>query len=237
MQFTAFREGKSIGQFTEAQLKSALASGVLLPTDTYFGEGMAGILKLSTLGRPHQSGEPEEPPSLKQSTPPMEGAMAGKGQSVGSPDWDALPSGPVPACCARCQSADIKSVPLVFKMGQTRGSMSGLSLSADVGFAVTHNISDLAEELAPPVKASGALAIFVGGFAAAAYLGFSNDNYSTFVVWSFLAAGAALAYAIFASRAFAKSMYLWRNRWICLKCGQKFLSVAPAALGAFKQED
>jgi hypothetical protein len=39
MQFTAFRDGQSIGTFTEQQLKSALEAGVLRASDTYFGPG------------------------------------------------------------------------------------------------------------------------------------------------------------------------------------------------------
>ena len=236
MHYTAFRDGKSIGQFTEEQLKAALAAGVLRPSDTYFGEGMAGILPLGQLGRPVRTESPEVPVSAASSAPSSSAKPPAEAESSDSPDWDTLPSGPVPICCARCQSAEIKSVPLVYKMGQSSGSMAGMTLSGDVGFGTTHTRSDLAEELAPPVKASGALVIFLVGFGVAAFLGVSNQSLSTFYVVTGLGLAGAIAYAISAARTFARNMYLWRNRWICLKCGHKFLSVAPTALAALKDE-
>lgn len=233
MQYTAFRDGKSVGQFTEEQLKSALSAGVLRPSDTYFGEGMSGIMPLGQLGRSARMEAPDVPASASHSAPAPSPA---KDEPTGSPDWDTLPSGPVPICCARCQSTEIKSVPLVYKMGQSSGSMAGMTLSGDVGFGTTHSRSDLAEELAPPVKATGALAIFLCGVGLAAFFGFSNQSLSTFYVITGLGLAGAIAYSISVSRAFARSMYLWRNRWICLKCGHKFLSVAPAALASLKDE-
>jgi len=234
MHYTAFRDGKSIGTFSEEQLKSALAAGVLRPSDTYFGEGMPGILPLAQLGRPEPAQMAAVPasgpaPSAPASRPPA-------GSPAGRPDWDAMPSGPVPVCCSRCQSADIKSAPLVYKMGKSSGSMAGMSLSGDVGIATTQNISSLAEELAPPVKASGALIILFLGLALAVYFGASKQSQGLFIFVALVALAGSIAYAVSASRSFAKAMYLWRNRWICLKCGHKFLSVAPAALAELKGE-
>ena len=234
MQYTAFRDGKSVGQFTEEQLKSALNAGVLRPSDTYFGEGMSGIMPLGQLGRSARVEAPDVPES--SSSPAASAPSPAKDEPTGSLDWDTLPSGLVPICCARCQSAEIKSVPLVYKMGQSSGSMAGMTLSGDIGFGTTHSRSDLAEELAPPVKTTHALLIVLLGVGFAAFLGVSNRSYNTVVVVSFLGVAAAIAHIIFASRAFARSMYLWRNRWICLKCGHKFLSVAPAALASLKDE-
>lgn len=235
MQYTAFRDGKSVGQFTEEQLKSALSAGVLRPSDTYFGEGMSGIMPLGQLGRSARVEAPDVPES---SSSPAASAPTtpAKDEPTGSPDWDTLPSGPVPICCARCQSAEIKSVPLVYKMGQSSGSMAGMTLSGDVGFGTTHSRSDLAEELTPPVKATGALAIFLCGVGLAAFFGISNHSLSTFYVVTGLGLAGAIAYSMSVARAFARNMYLWRNRWICLKCGHKFLSVAPAALASLKDE-
>jgi hypothetical protein len=236
MQYTAFRDGKSVGTFTEEQLKAALASGVLRPSDTYFGEGMSGIMPLGQLGRSARVEALDVPRSSSPSSPAPSAPSLAKDEPTGSPDWDTLPSGPVPICCARCQSAEIKSVPLVCKMGQSSGSMAGMTLSGDVGFGTTHSRSDLAEELAPPVKATGALAIFLCGVGLAAFFGISNMSISTFYVITGLGLVAAIAYSISVSRAYARSMYLWRNRWICLKCGHKFLSVAPSALASLKDE-
>lgn len=234
MQYTAFRDGKSVGQFTEEQLKSALNVGVLRPSDTYFGEGMSGIMPLGQLGRSARAEAPDVPESSP--SPAASAPSPAKAEQPGSPDWDTLPSGPVPTCCARCQSAEIKSVPLVYKMGQSSGSMAGMTLSGDVGFGTTHSRSDLAEELAPPVKATGALAIFLCGVGLAAFFGLSNQSLGTFYFITGLALAGAIAYSMSVSRAFARSMYLWRNRWICLKCGHKFLSLAPAALASLKDE-
>lgn len=234
MQYTAFRDGKTVGLFTEEQLKSALSAGVLRPSDTYFGEGMSGIMPLGQLGRSARVEAPDVPES--SSSPDASAPSPAKDEPTGSPDWDTLPSGPVPICCARCQSTEIKSVPLVYKMGQSSGSMAGMTLSGDVGFGTTHSRSDLAEELAPPVKATGALAIFLCGVGLAAFIGFSNQSISAFYVITGLGLVAAIAYSMSVSRAYARNMYLWRNRWICLKCGHKFLSVAPAALASLKDE-
>lgn len=236
MQYTAFRDGKSIGHFTEEQLKVALNAGILRPSDTYFGEGMSGIMPLGQLGRSARAEAPDVPPSAGKNESIASASTPAKVEPVGSPDWDTLPSGPVPICCARCQSAEIKSVPLVYKMGQSKGSMAGMTLSGDVGFGSTHNITDLAEELAPPVKATGALVIFLCGVGLACFFGLSNQSSGAFFVISILASAAAIAYAISASRTFARNMYLWRNRWICLKCGNKFISVAQSAMASLKDE-
>lgn len=234
MQYTAFRDGKSIGAFTAEQLKSALASGVLRPSDTYFGEGMSGITPLSQFGRSPATVDSTVPPSA--ASPERHAAPAKPAEMPAYIDWDEAPSGPVPTCCSRCQSTDIKSVPLVFKMGQSRGTMGGMSLSGDVGIATTHEISDLASELAPPVKASGALMIFLGGLLVAAFIGLTNGSSTASVAIGLLSVAGSIMFAVSASRTFAKNMYLWRNRWVCFKCGNTFLSVAPVALAALKDE-
>jgi len=197
---------------------------------------MSGIMPLGQLGRSAKAEAPDVPPSAAGPAPADSAASPSREDSISSPDWDTLANGPVPICCTRCQSAEIKSVPLVYKMGQSSGSMAGVTLSGEVGFGTTHSRSDLAEELSPPVKTTGALAIFLCGIGFAAVLGVMNQSYNTFVICSFLGVAAAIVYAISASRSFARNMYLWRNRWICLKCGHKFLSVAPAALASLKDE-
>ena len=151
-------------------------------------------------------------------------------------DWDTLASGPVPACCQRCSSAEVKSVQMVYKMGKSSGSMTGFSLSGDIGVAATQNISGLAEELAPPEEAKGGCAILITGLVIAALVGLFNQSPSAFSVIVALSVAASLAYLWSAKKTYAKQSYLWRNRWICLKCGHKFLSVAPAALAALKEE-
>jgi len=233
MQYTAFREGKSIGSFTAEQLRDALSAGVLRPTDTYFGEGMSSIQTLAQLDKvaPSTSANSVVMPTAPQ---PEQAAVSMAPRAPGRIDWDELPSGPVPTCCARCNSSDIKAVQLVYKMGQTSGSMAGMSLSGEIGIATTHNISELAAELGPPVKGGGTLAIFVFGWAVAAVLGLYNTSLTVFYLIGTLTVIGTIAFAIANSRAFAKTYYLWRNRWICFKCGHKFVSVAPEAVDTLR---
>ena len=121
-------------------------------------------------------------------------------------------------------------------MGKSSGSMTGFSLSGDIGVAATQNISGLAEELAPPEEAKGGCAILITGLVIAALVGLFNQSPSAFYVIVALAMAASVAFLWYAKKTYAKESYLWRNRWICLKCGHKFLSVAPAALAALKEE-
>lgn len=236
MQYTAFRDGKSIGTFSHEQLKDALAVGVLRPTDTYFGEGMASIQTLSQLQTP-STPAPSAPSTAIPQTPKSDDVRReAPRESAARIDWDTLPSGPVPSCCSRCKSSDIKAVQLVYKMGQSSGSMAGMSLSGEVGIATTHNISDLAAELAPPAKGGGTLAIFVFGWAVAAVLGLYNTSLTVFYLIGALTIIGTIAFAIANSRAFAKSYYLWRNRWICFKCGHKFVSIDASALEELRSE-
>lgn len=232
MQFTAFRDGKSIGTFTEEQLKSALEAGVLRPTDTCFGPGMTGITPLSQLVRP----EAPKMPAMPASAPAFSGAAATTEAPALTVDWDTLASGPVPACCQRCSSAEVKSVQMVYKMGKSSGTMTGFSLSGDVGVAATQNISELAEELAPPEQATGGCAILIGGLLVATAIWISEQSAGAFYLITGLALVASVAFVWHARKTYAKEFYLWRNRWICLKCGHKFLSVAPAALAVLKDE-
>ncbi len=241
MQFTAFRDGQSIGTFTEQQLKSALEAGVLRASDTYFGPGMSAITPLSQLGRT----EAPEIPAVPASAPagdraPAAPAISSNKANAAAPDlnidWDTLASGPVPACCQRCSSAEVKSVQMVYKMGKSSGTMTGFSLSGDVGVAATQNISGLAEELAPPEEAKGGCAILIGGLLVATVVWISEQNGSAFYLIVGLALVASLAFVWHAKKTYAKEFYLWRNRWICLKCGHKFLSLDPAALAALKDE-
>jgi hypothetical protein len=240
MQFTAFRDGKSIGSFTEEQLKSAVAAGVLRPTDTYFGEGMSAITPLSELAHAAAPKMPPMPRTAPASAPahvaPPQTSSAAADVPVLNIDWDTLVSGPVPASCAHCRSPEIKSVQMVYKMGKNSGSMAGFSLSGDVGVAATENISGLAEELAPPTKAMGGCAIFFLGLIIASAVGLYNQSQTAFGLILALSITVTLAFAIHARKTYAKESYLWRNRWICLKCGHKFLSVAPAALAVLKEE-
>lgn len=241
MQFTAFRDGQSIGTFTEQQLKSALAAGVLRPTDTYFGPGMAGITPLSQLVRPEAPKIPAMPaPAPAGARAPVASAFSGAAATTEAPalniDWDTLASGPVPACCQRCSSAEVKSVQMVYKMGKSSGTMTGFSLSGDVGVAATQNISELAEELAPPEQAKGGCAILIGGLLFATVVWISEQSEVAFCFIAGLALIASVAFVWHARKTYAKEFYLWRNRWICLKCGHKFLSVAPAALAVLKDE-
>jgi len=234
MQYTAFREGKSIGSFTAEQLREALSAGVLRPTDTYFGEGMPSIQTLAQLGKPVTSAAATPvatPPTAPQ---PEQAAASMAPRAPGRIDWDELPSGPVPTCCARCNSSDIKAVQLVYKMGQTSGSMAGMSLSGEIGMATTHNISELAAELGPPVKGTGAVAILFFGWIVGVVLGFSNDSLNLFYVCAVLSIIGSFAFGLSLSRAHAKNMYLWRNSWICFKCGHKFVSVAPEAVDTLR---
>lgn len=241
MQYTAFRDGKSIGFFTEEQLKSALAAGVLRPTDSYFGEGMSAITPLGQLVRPEAPKMPAMPASAPAGArTPVASAFSGAAATTEAPalnlDWDTLASGPVPACCQRCSSAEVKSVQMVYKMGKSSGTMTGLSLSGDVGVAATQNISGLAEELAPPEQAKGGCAILIGGLLVATFVFTSEKSAVAFYLITGLAVVASLAFVWGAKKTYAKEFYLWRNRWICLKCGHKFLSVAPAALSVLKEE-
>ena len=233
MQYTAFREGKSIGSFTAEQLREALRAGVLRPTDTYFGEGMSSIPTLAQLDKvaPSPAVNSVVTPKAPQ---PEQAATSMAPWAPGSINWDELTSGPVPTCCARCNSSDIKAVQLVHKMGQTSGSMAGMSLSGEIGIATTHNISELAAELGPPVKGTGAIAILLFGWIVGVVLGFCNDSLTLFYVCTILSLLGSFAYGLSLSRAHAKNMYLWRNRWICFKCGHKFVSVAPEAVDALR---
>lgn len=235
MQYTAFREGKSIGSFTADQLRDALRAGVLRPTDTYFGEGMSSIQPLAQIDK-------AAPPPVASSvvtprTPqPEESATPAAPRPPRNIEWNELPSGPIPTCCARCNSPDIKAVQLVYKMGQTSGSMAGMSLSGEIGIATTHNISELAAELGPPVKGTGAIAILLFGWFVGAVIGLSNGSLNTFYIFAVISIIGSVAFNISLSRAHAKNMYLWRNRWICFKCGHKFVSVAPEAIHALKAD-
>ena len=235
MQYTAFREGKSIGSFTAEQLRDALSAGVLRPTDTYFGEGMPSIQTLAQLGKPVASAA-AAPVATPPTPQPDQPKTSTDTKATGYVDWDNLPSGPVPICCARCNSTEVKAVPLVYKMGQTSGSTTGMTLSGEIGIATTHNISELAEELEPPVKGTGATAILGLGFVVGIVLGLSNGSLNTFYIFAILSIIGSVAFNISLSRAHAKNMYLWRNRWICFKCGHKFISVAPEAIHMLKAD-
>lgn len=217
------RGGARLGAFPEQDIPALLRAKVLQPTDSYLSAGM---------GKPAPLSELLLALLLKPGVH-LPASPAGVADSVGATAF-AQPkpqdshsnqaSSPRGRCCPKCHSEDIRTFEMIFKSGSSSVNTIGITMSGDLGQAHSRSMTDLASEVAPPDMSGPGCFSTVMSVALGLIVGMLINPMGPGVLIGAIAGlvirlGIHFAGSVDRDEQYAK----WKNSWMCMKCGNKFL--------------
>ena len=223
-QIRVSRDGSTLGDFHEADVPALLRAKVLQPTDTYLATGMSKPAPLSELLLALLL-----KPAAQQPTPPVLPVAGGQPPSAVTPQRQAAgnsePRQSRGKCCPRCHSEDIRTFEMVYKSGASNANTIGITLSGELGQARTRSMTDLASEVAPPDMSGPGCFSIVMAVAFGLILGMMVNPMGAGPIVGAIVGLVARVGIHLAGAGDRDAQYeRWKKSWMCMKCGNKFLS-------------